>query len=60
MRVNLIIKGIPDVENYKEPDNTEAKVKSFISEVLENKDDIKFHVAHRLKPRPDKKHNSQI
>ena len=55
MREILIIKGIPDVEHYRELENTEEKVKSFISEVLEIKDDIKFHVAHRLKPRPDKK-----
>lgn len=55
MRENLIIKGIPHVDNYREPENTEEKVKRFISEVLEIKDDIKFHVVHRLKPRPDKK-----
>jgi septation ring formation regulator EzrA len=55
MRENLIIKGIPDVEHYREPENTEEKVKCFIGEVLEIKDDIKFHIAHRLKPRPDKK-----
>ena len=33
---NLIIKATtPDVENNREPENTEATVKTFISDVLE-------------------------
>ena len=32
---NLLIKATPDVENYREHENTEATVKAFISDVLE-------------------------
>ena len=48
MRDNLIFKGIPDVVNYKEPENTEAKLKTFISTELGIEEDIPFHVVHRL------------
>ena len=30
MRENLIFKGIPDVTNYKDNEDTEAKKKAFI------------------------------
>ncbi|CAC5396410.1 unnamed protein product [Mytilus coruscus] len=53
MRDNLIFKGIADVENYNELENTEAKVKEFMGEVLKIKDNINFHVVHRLKPKTD-------
>ena len=48
MRYNLIIKGIPDVENNTEQEDTEAKVQTFIKDVLGINDEIKFHVVHRL------------
>ncbi|CAC5425315.1 unnamed protein product [Mytilus coruscus] len=53
MRDNLIFKGIADVENYNELENTEAKVKEFMGEVLKIKDNINFHVVHRFKPKTD-------
>ncbi|CAC5375823.1 unnamed protein product [Mytilus coruscus] len=53
MRDNLIFKGIADVENYNELENTEAKVKEFMGEVLKIKDNINFNVVHRLKPKTD-------
>ncbi|CAC5356085.1 unnamed protein product [Mytilus coruscus] len=53
MRDNLIFRGIADVENYNELENTEAKVKEFMGEVLKIKDNINFHAVHRLKPKTD-------
>ncbi|CAC5394465.1 unnamed protein product [Mytilus coruscus] len=53
MRDNLIFKGIADVENYNELENTEAKVKECMGEVLKIKDNINFHVVIRLKPKTD-------
>lgn len=53
MRHNLIFKGIADVENYKELEKTEAKVKEFMGEVLRIKDNFNVHVVHRIKPKTD-------
>ena len=53
MRDNLIFRGIPDVQNIKEPKDTESKVKDFITKELGIEENIEFQVVHRLKPRPD-------
>ena len=56
MRDNLIFKGIPDVQNETETEDTEAKVKEFIVKELGVEADIHFHVVHRLKRRQDGGH----
>ena len=60
MRYNLIIKGIPDVENNTEQEDTEAKVQTFRKGVLGFNDEIKFQVVHRLKPNPNRKQRNII
>ena len=55
MRENLIFKGIHDVDNIRDEEDTEGKVKTFIRNTLEIEEDMKFHVVHRLKQRPDGK-----
>ncbi|CAC5413302.1 unnamed protein product [Mytilus coruscus] len=54
MRDNLIFRGIPDVADIKQPENTEEKLKTFLTNELGIEDNIPFHVVHRLKPRHER------
>jgi len=55
MRDNLIFKGIPDVSDFREQEDTEGKLKTFIATELEIEGGIPFHVVHtcRLRARQD-------
>ncbi|CAG2228774.1 unnamed protein product [Mytilus edulis] len=54
MRDNLIFRGIPDVSDTKQPENTEEKLQTFLTNELGIENNIPFHVVHRLKPRRDR------
>jgi len=60
MRDNLIFKGIPDVSDFREQEDTEGKLKTFIATELEIEGDIPFHVVHRLRAWQDNRPRSIV
>ena len=53
--ITLFSRTFLKIDVYESPEETENLVKRFVSETLQIDENIDLYVAHRLRPRPDKK-----
>ena len=53
--ITLFSQTFLKIDVYESPEETENLVKRFVSETLQIVENIDLYVAHRLRPRPDKK-----